>query len=317
MKRIQKEKVVTIDKIAAFLAGKSYNDFMANVGISGETGVGKSTLALWLALRMDKDFDIVKNVAYTRNEIIEKAYKLPKRSVLIVDEAIGGYRRRAMESIQKDLVEMINKIRYKNHVIIWNLPFFVDLDRDVRKHFDLWIHIPERGKAVLFRKDRNPLAEDPWMPEKWVRRYKAKPAKTLDEVYRILKEHPLYETTFRFPPLPQRWQYKYRIMSEEAKSRLERQTKGYEKYLSILKTTRPKMLQTYVWATIVLGGLYMTGKITKRDIKEIVTETSYKPIEQIDKMMKDLLKNPVWFTDVDGLLNHIVKKTVEYTNVNQ
>lgn len=314
IQRISKDSVLNIDRIAAFAAAKSYNNYMCNIGISGETGVGKSTLAIWLGIRLDQDFKsgkyiraLSEHVAYTRYEIVEKAQKLPKHSYLLIDEAIGAFKRRAMESIQKDVVELVNKIRYRNHVIVWNLPFFTDLDSAIRKHFDIWIHVVERGRAAVLLKNRNILAEDPWLPEWWVAKWKKKALATPDEVMEMLREHPLYAFTLRFPPLPPRLQEIYDRFSEEAKSKLESEEKAQKVYLKMLKTTTPKMVEMYVLMTIALGNLMRSGKVTVQDLRQAFAKDT--PIKGIRETVAGVVRNPQWYPpDATAFAKHILKK---------
>jgi len=312
LRRLRSKKRLNIDKVLAFAAGRSYTDWMTNIGVSGEAGVGKSTLTIHLGLRADKDFWFDTHMVYMRREVIDKAYALPKHSFMVVDEAIGAHKRRAMEKEQKDLVEWINKIRFKNHVVVWNLPFFTDLDKDVRKHFDIWIHVVERGRAVVLVKNKNILAPDPWLPEWWYRKYKAKAMRSTEELVQMLREHPLYEMTIRFPPLPERLQKIYQMYSEAAKARLESEEKAQNKpYLKLLKTTTPKLIETYVTLVGVLSYLRTVNKINVIDVKDALQEIQ--PRKEIKELVSGLSHNPDWWPpDADKLLRHIYKHADTY-----
>ena len=312
LQRLRSKKRLNIDKVLAFAAGRSYTDWMTNIGVSGEAGVGKSTLTIHLGLRADKDFWFDSHMVYMRREVIDKAYALPKHSFMVVDEAIGAHKRRAMEREQKDLVEWINKIRFKNHVVVWNLPFFTDLDKDVRKHFDIWIHVAERGRAVVFVKNKNILAPDPWLPEWWYRKYKAKAMRSTEELVQMLREHPLYEMTIRFPPLPERLQKIYQMYSESAKARLESEEKAQNKpYLKLLKTTTPKLIETYVMSIIALGNLLRTRTITIQDLRSAFSQEM--PAVEIQEIVGGLTHNPRWWPpDANEFAKHVLKKYDQY-----
>lgn len=314
LQRLKGSKRLNIDKILAFAAGRSYTDWMCNIGVSGEAGVGKSTFTIHLGLRADKDFWFDSHVVYMRREVIEKAYKLPKHSFLIVDEAIGAHKRRAMEAEQKDLVEWINKIRFKNHVVVWNLPFFTDLDKDVRKHFDIWIHVVERGRAVVLVKNRNILAPDPWLPEWWYKKYKSKAMRSPEEVIQMLREHPLYEMTVRFPPLSERLQKIYSLHSEQAKQRLESEEKVKDKpYLRLLKTTNAKLLETYVASVVVLGKLLSkrNGGIGVQDLREAFDSVMLDT--EIETVVGAQVKDSKWWPpDPQKFAKHILDKYEQY-----
>ena len=292
-KRLNSDRYSRIDVIGSWAAAITYTNKMVNIGISGEPGNGKSTLAIEIGARIDKEFDLEKNIAYTRREVIEKAYKLPKHSVLIVDEAIGAHKRRAMEAAQKDIIEMINKIRYKNHVIIWNLPIFTQLDKDLRVMFDLWIHVAERGKAAVFRKNRNILAEDPWIPKQWLFRWQNRAVRTPEEQWQMLRSHPLYEFTLHFPPLPKRLQYIYDRFSEEAKSRLEREESAKKHYLRLLGTNNGNLVKAYLANIIVIGALLRDSKIGVTDLERAFKEYWPRPVYL--ELVKDLTHNAHWY----------------------
>ena len=310
-RRLASDSKTRIDIIGAWAAMRTYQDRMVNIGISGDPGMGKSTLAIEIGARVDKDFDLETHVAYTRREIIEKAYKLPAHSYIIVDEAIGAHKRRAMEGVQKDLIEMINKIRFKNHIMVWNLPIFTQLDRDLRALFDIWIHVPERGKAALFRKNLNILADDPWIPPAWRMRWENKSIRTIEGQWRMLRSHPLYEMTVHFPPLPPRVQRIYDLLSHEAKAKLEREDNAKKLFLRQLGTTTPMMTKAYVTSTIVLGHLIRSGDIGVSHIRRALAESPLK--EEVKEVVGGLLNKKSWWPpDANNYARWILKKYESY-----
>ena len=100
------------------------------LAISGEEGVGKSSLALWLGYLVDKRFDLLKNVAYlpTPQEIRDKFYHLDRFQILIIDEAIRSLHKYGwMEKLQRMLLEMYATERKQNKCSIMCIPRFKDL----------------------------------------------------------------------------------------------------------------------------------------------------------------------------------------------
>lgn len=70
-----------------------HEGFDATVVISGDTGMGKSELAIMLQLSLSKitgiPFHIEKNVVYTREQLEEAIRTLPRYSGIVVDEAVN------------------------------------------------------------------------------------------------------------------------------------------------------------------------------------------------------------------------------------
>lgn len=136
--------------------------------ISGLTGEGKSTLAIWIAKNLDSGFGFDRNLAYSHAEVEEKIKSLPRRSVIVIDEAINVlYRRDFMRGEQKSLIKLLNVCRFRNLCLVFNIPNLFDLDSAIlNSRIRYWVWVRKRGEAFLFRIKRTPFSSDPWNKSK-------------------------------------------------------------------------------------------------------------------------------------------------------
>lgn len=134
--------------------------------IYGDEGVGKSTLGILLSilLMMKKTFSFINNVAWTSNpeEIIKKVKKMPKGSVLLLDEAIKFLEKQEWRK-STFIKKLFNVIRGRNLIIILVLPRLIDLTEYFRNHRVLLsIYCYWRGFGILTMKSRIPNVQDPF-----------------------------------------------------------------------------------------------------------------------------------------------------------
>lgn len=125
------------------------------LGIQGDPGVGKSTLALGLALSLEHAFS-VKNVYYNREEWATIA-GAKKGSVFILDEGANvAMNRTWQEKSQVKLMQLLNMIRQRHHTLIWCTPNLQRLDVILRE--DLITHrinCLRRGAAKVRTRSRD------------------------------------------------------------------------------------------------------------------------------------------------------------------
>lgn len=144
------------------------NNWDLVIAISGEEGVGKSHLAITLAMLLDKNFDLERNISYmpTYNEVITKFHALPKYSVYVIDEAIRVLdKQNWAEDLQKAIRHMYATERKQNKITFLLMPRFTDLSERFRNYrVKIWIHILARGVACIYiRDDDKDLGRsDPW-----------------------------------------------------------------------------------------------------------------------------------------------------------
>jgi len=149
-----------LDPIPNFLA-KEW-DVVGIISGHGKVGVGKSTLAMqvgyyiaWLIaggrvhservevngkqkhiireiVKPDKKINFsMANIVFSAEDLVKKAEKLPKNSVIIYDEGRSGLdSASAMTSINKGMAEFFQRCRVYHHVILIVLPNFFKLHED-------------------------------------------------------------------------------------------------------------------------------------------------------------------------------------------
>lgn len=107
------------------------------VGIEGPPGVGKSTIGIRIARKVEPDFSI-ENVHYNRDDW-QEIISSPKGSTFLLDEGANiAMNRTWMEKTQTKLMQILNMIRQRNHTLIWATPNLARLDIVIRE--DLLTH---------------------------------------------------------------------------------------------------------------------------------------------------------------------------------
>jgi adenylate kinase family enzyme len=162
---IQKEES-DIQMLAKRVKRRLHKDWDIVIAITGEEGSGKSSLAIQLGRLIDKDFDLEKNELFspTTKELKKKMIGLPKFAVIIVDEAIKTmYKLNWSSRLSIFMNQLYALARKENKATILCMPRFRDFNEYFRNHrIKVWIHILERGRAVMFAKDWSPFCKDPW-----------------------------------------------------------------------------------------------------------------------------------------------------------
>lgn len=202
-------------------------DFDAVLVVSGREGVGKSTLAIEIARLVQeaygRKFNYDSNMAYNANEAIEKMKNLQQYDVLLLDEGMRlAWRRQWFNTEQRKLARLFSQIRSRNLCLIFSIPDFMHIDTYYREHRVLyWLHVIDRGYAVLFAPDTTAGARDRWgieQAQKQIRLGKRRATTTFDDTEAKLRKHktiPSFVDWFQFPPLPD--YEKYREISNRRK----------------------------------------------------------------------------------------------------
>ena len=181
--------------------------------VDGEEGIGKSNLAILLGWMLSKHFCLEKNISYlpTTKEMENKFWSINSKEALVVDEAIKAlYKLNFMNKFQTRINEMYATERWQQKVTILCIPRFTDLNEFFRNdRVKFWIHVVDRGLAVVFAKDTvNLWGNDRWhLKEEYknvlyqVRRKKYVEV-TNDDKLAIYKKSQHFAFAFNFPILP-------------------------------------------------------------------------------------------------------------------
>jgi len=112
-----------------------------------QTGTGKTTLALWLALHFDEYGFSADQVTLHPEEFLELYKENPAGSVIIMDEAEQLDSRRSMSNKNVEFWNLWQTMRYRQITSILTLPTRSALDKRGLELADVWIQVTERGHA--------------------------------------------------------------------------------------------------------------------------------------------------------------------------
>ncbi len=135
-------------------------DLKITVAANAQTGVGKTSLAVFLAYLLDTSptgFDVEKQATLSLDEYRD-AYdddSVGKGSALIMDEAEQLDARRAMSDENVDASFTWQTRRIRQITTILTLPTWGDLDKRMREMTDIRIEILRRGLALVHERDRD------------------------------------------------------------------------------------------------------------------------------------------------------------------
>jgi len=317
LERLYRETGEDVYLLATMIRRRLDADRPVLIAISGEQGLGKSTLAIQIGLAlMGDELSLDKHFAFTRQEFIERLKNIEKYSVIIADEAVVMHRRRSMRREQIGIVEMMNKIRVYRVCVIFNIPRFEELDKDIKKNITMHLYITQRGKAWVFRPIELPHVEDPWgwmgeaIAERAVKEWwRAKQSNGAVPDLTAIREHaiaPFADGIIRFGPVRVDWWREYLKRSEEAKRQIDvgepLVTIGTAAVLTGLeKEEIAKLLRAGEMEFVITpGGQLRIPYSEVKRIKEMYNKEELKRVVPVTK--KKLLEHLLWMSDGDELL---------------
>lgn len=154
--------VFTVKDIVYMIIGCMLNEFDFPLVVEGKRGIGKSTL-VWKICRRIPGFQPRKSMVYSREDLI-KAIATWHYSAIFPDELINaGHNRDFFASEQNLLIKLINMYRDSCNLIAGAVPYFVDLDPQLRKLIKMRIQVIERGFAVVHLQIEGSFSKDPWL----------------------------------------------------------------------------------------------------------------------------------------------------------
>lgn len=147
-----------------------HEGFDATVAISGDTGMGKSELAISIALALSEftgqPFSVERNVVYTREQLDEAIRSLPRYSPIIVDEAVNVLFSRDDQKNSR-IIKVLEACRSRNLAMFFCMPDFSAMDAKARKsRIRFWIEIRKVGEGLEFIRRRR-TAADPHLTDPW------------------------------------------------------------------------------------------------------------------------------------------------------
>ena len=199
-------------------------DFDCVIAITGTEGVGKSSLAYWVAKFTDKKFSLEKSFVFSpeTQDAIKQVKELHQYGAIVMDEGIKlAYKLEWYKKVQRLLNKVYTINRNENKVTIICIPNFLDLSKYFRDHRILfWIHVYARGKAAVFMKLDNPFSNDIWQMDKNNKQFLKGGKKLLfssDESVDRIKASTNFFANIEFPPLPDDIYKDYKILKDKYK----------------------------------------------------------------------------------------------------
>lgn len=260
-------KYTDCQTVAKSAKKRQKKDWDLVIVITGEEGVGKSTLALILAILIDLKFNLKRNLIFspTKEKMAQKIQSLPRRSCIVADEAIKIlYKMEYWSGVQKYLNKLFAVCRDDNHVVILCIPNFQDLNKYFRSHrAKLWFHVIDRGTVVAFKPHWNPFSKDHWYMDENERlvnkacgRKKASKFRTAEKV-RVLRRSLNFAFAFRYDDLEKslkkdylelKREMKYKNLGIDEQESISQREKKYREAMSALirklLELNPKMKQS-------------------------------------------------------------------------
>jgi len=113
----------------------------------GQTGTGKTTLSLWLAMHFDRNGFTGDKITVHPYEYKQLYNEVKPGSVLLMDEGEQLDSRRSMSSKNVDFWNLWQTMRFRQVTSILTLPTAAVLDKRGEELADVWINVIHRGKA--------------------------------------------------------------------------------------------------------------------------------------------------------------------------
>jgi len=137
------------------------------IAITGYPGLGKSQLASVLSILVDYDYEFHRNILFipTSKSIKDKYYNLPMFSVMHIDEASRGLHKQKWYDKVQQTVNTLYDTEREGHYLCTFLvmPRFQNFTENFRNfRIRYWINIVSRGLAIIYIRDEDKDAKDPW-----------------------------------------------------------------------------------------------------------------------------------------------------------
>lgn len=142
------------------------------IAIDGPEGVGKSSLAYWIAKKYNPDFDMKASYAVSFDELLDKIHDYhgaDNGAVFWLDEATKlGNKREWASKDNVALMKLLQMFRSRHWLMILCIPSINDLDiylREQRVRYELhclwldWERSPQKGRGY-FKLDRMEIKDD-------------------------------------------------------------------------------------------------------------------------------------------------------------
>lgn len=198
------------------LSKRTEKNMDAIIAVCGERGMGKSSFAIESGVILRQfgvGFDF-SDIYFGEKSLKDAVGRIStsKRRAYVFDEIIDlAYSRNAMTTMNRNIARFFTKVRKMNNIIFLCIPRIRTLDPALRNdvvHF--WNEVFWKSSAkdrdkqfamvALFRKDKNPLTDDPWgLDDRLMHKRRAYTPK---DHLKLMKRVRSYVGCLAYPPLP-------------------------------------------------------------------------------------------------------------------
>jgi len=132
-----------------------------NIVVTGEAGIGKSTLSIDLAQTLDDNFSI-DQVVFGYSGFMDLVLNLPMGKPLIFDEPSYSVSHRTFyKELQRSLVQTMESMRFRVHPVIIPIINASLLDKTIRRHLVTFqIVVKDRGVGKVYRVKPSQFTDD-------------------------------------------------------------------------------------------------------------------------------------------------------------
>lgn len=228
-----KEFLATIDVDLRYFCKEVRKDLRNErdyvIAITGYAGVGKSQLGSIIGLLIDFEYEFDFNICFipSSKEIEQTYMKLPMYSILHIDEASRGlHKQKWYDKIQQKLNELYDTER-EGHFLctLLLMPRFQNFAENFRNfRIKYWVNILDRGLAVIYKRDEDKDAKDPWhIDESYKLKLKSWRNKKIYErdlpsVIRMEQKTPNYWFYFKVPQMPEDIWEEYQVLKKNSRN---------------------------------------------------------------------------------------------------
>jgi hypothetical protein len=227
------------------------HDSGVNIGVAGETGIGKSCFLSQVMLehgKLSKRKWTFDNMTWSRKELMTwidgenkkdaqvngvRKGQLPEFSGIIADELYAMFcGKNWFNEEQIDAVSTFNSCRDRHLLIGGSVPNFWQLDSSFTDRIHFYVYIESRGIAWVFNKENNPFVKNQWNP---------------DENKKIFRKHknpykcPNFLCEIRFYDWDEKTKEEYYKIRNEKRLMMSKDLIRHEKY-GMIKEQRNKLM---------------------------------------------------------------------------
>jgi len=267
--------------------------------ITGFPRSGKSTLALDLTRRIFAfwlNVNLREATKYARDKWLkEYIYYIPshfgfsrkfekeREKIFLLDEGyFTGDRREAMNLQQIKTTQTINAFANRRHITFFLIQFSEDLDFRFFKRAIAWLHIYERGKALIFTREKSfSFKEDVF----GVKKILESNVRNKDMLYYMLKKRASGIISWK------------KLISREEKI-------NFEKEITRIKLDYPLQHKTFYDTYLIYKNYYQSVYTSQKEKEQI---DKMKEFEIIEKLKSKMQKDKV---DFDTLVNELKAKGI-------